>query len=130
MPVIVSTSGRLHSEFVFLLFLEAAHRETDRFFEASGVHLGQSTSVFITVESTIIISVFVPRVAQTHFSVFVCTHARQPNSPTKSLSWTHHRKAWMLVSRTPIHMTVFDVLETAVIVHQVPTRCCQNTFRC
>jgi len=31
MTVITSTSGRLHSEFVRLLFLQA-HRETDRFF--------------------------------------------------------------------------------------------------
>jgi hypothetical protein len=30
-PTVVSTSGRLHSEFVSLLFLQA-HRETDRFF--------------------------------------------------------------------------------------------------
>jgi hypothetical protein len=37
MSVIVSTSGRLHSEFVRLLFLQA-HRETDRFFASSGVH--------------------------------------------------------------------------------------------
>jgi hypothetical protein len=36
MPVITSTSGRLHSEFVRLLFLQD-HRETDRFFAASGV---------------------------------------------------------------------------------------------
>ena len=43
MPIIVSTSGRLHSEFVRLLFLQA-HRETDRFFAASGVQLAQSTS--------------------------------------------------------------------------------------
>ena len=41
MPAIVSTSGRLHSEFVRLLFLQA-HRETDRFFAASGVQLAQS----------------------------------------------------------------------------------------
>jgi hypothetical protein len=34
MPVIGSTSGRLHSEFVRLLFLQD-HRETDRFFAAS-----------------------------------------------------------------------------------------------
>ena len=40
MPAIVSTSGRLHSEFVRLLFLQA-HRETDRFFAASGVQLAQ-----------------------------------------------------------------------------------------
>ena len=43
MPTIASTSGRLHSEFVRLLFLQA-HRETDRFFAASGVQLAQSTS--------------------------------------------------------------------------------------
>ena len=40
MPVIVSTSGRLHSEFIRLLFSQA-HRETDRFFAASGVQLVQ-----------------------------------------------------------------------------------------
>ena len=43
MPTIASTSGRLHSEFVCLLFLQA-HRETDRFFASSGVQLTQSTS--------------------------------------------------------------------------------------
>jgi hypothetical protein len=43
MPAIASTSGRLHSEFIRLLFLQV-HRETDRFFEASGVQLAQSTS--------------------------------------------------------------------------------------
>jgi hypothetical protein len=39
-----STSGRLHSEFVRLLFLQT-HRETDRFFEASGVQLPQTQRV-------------------------------------------------------------------------------------
>jgi hypothetical protein len=43
MPAIAGTSGRLHSEFVRLLFLQA-HRETDRFFTASGFQLAQSTS--------------------------------------------------------------------------------------
>jgi hypothetical protein len=44
MPAIArTTSGRLHSEFVSLLFLQA-HRETDRFFAASGVQLTQPTS--------------------------------------------------------------------------------------
>jgi hypothetical protein len=43
MPAIASTSGRLHSEFVRLVFLQA-HRETDRFFAASGVQLAHSTS--------------------------------------------------------------------------------------
>ena len=41
MTSITSTSGCLHSEFVRLLFLQA-HRETDRFFAASGVQLAQS----------------------------------------------------------------------------------------
>jgi hypothetical protein len=40
-PAIDSTSGRLHSEFVRILFLQA-HRETDRFFVASGVQLPQT----------------------------------------------------------------------------------------
>jgi hypothetical protein len=41
MPAITSTSGRLHSEFVRLLFLQD-HRETDRFFAVSGVQLPQT----------------------------------------------------------------------------------------
>jgi hypothetical protein len=41
MTTIASTSGRLHSEFVRILFLQA-HRETDRFFVTSGVHLAQT----------------------------------------------------------------------------------------
>jgi hypothetical protein len=41
MTSIPSTSGRLHSEFVRLLFSQA-HRETDRFFASSGVQLGQT----------------------------------------------------------------------------------------
>jgi hypothetical protein len=44
MSTVVSTSGSLHSEFVCLLFLQA-HRETDRFFAASGVQLAHTTSV-------------------------------------------------------------------------------------
>jgi hypothetical protein len=42
-PGIISTSGRLHSEFIRLLFLQT-HRETDRLFVVSGVQLAQSTS--------------------------------------------------------------------------------------
>jgi hypothetical protein len=42
-PAITSTSGRLHNEFVRLLFLQV-HRETDRFFAASGVQSAQTTS--------------------------------------------------------------------------------------
>ena len=45
MPTMVSTSGRLHSEFIRILFLQA-HRETDRFFAASGVLSAQSDRGF------------------------------------------------------------------------------------
>jgi hypothetical protein len=41
MPAIAGTTGRLYSEFIRLLFLQA-HRETDRFFTASGVQSAQS----------------------------------------------------------------------------------------
>jgi len=40
MSAIARTSGRLHSEFIRLLFLQV-HRETDRFFAASGVQSAQ-----------------------------------------------------------------------------------------
>ena len=43
MSAVASTSGRLHSEFVCLLFLQV-HRETDLFFASSGVQLEKSTS--------------------------------------------------------------------------------------
>jgi hypothetical protein len=41
--VVTSTSWRLHSEFVRLLFLHV-HRETDRFFPTSGVQLPEHVS--------------------------------------------------------------------------------------
>ncbi len=41
MPAIAGTTGRLHSEFIRLLFLQA-HRETDLFFAVSGVQSAQS----------------------------------------------------------------------------------------
>jgi hypothetical protein len=40
MPAVSATSGRLHCELVRILFLQA-HRETDRFFAASGVEHAQ-----------------------------------------------------------------------------------------
>jgi hypothetical protein len=48
MTDITSMSGRLHSEFVSLLFLKT-HRETDRFFATSGVQLAQSNSGLLGV---------------------------------------------------------------------------------
>jgi hypothetical protein len=51
MPAIASTSGRLHSEFVRLLFLQA-HRETGRFFATSGVQLAQTQRVMFHFHRT------------------------------------------------------------------------------
>ncbi len=54
MFVVTSTSGRSHSEFVNLLFLQA-HRETDRFFAVSdlkirvGLTLSKASSLRITL---------------------------------------------------------------------------------
>ncbi len=45
MSAIDSTTGRLHYEFVHLLFLQA-HRETDRFLPASGVQLDHTNFHF------------------------------------------------------------------------------------
>jgi hypothetical protein len=41
MTAITGTNGRLHSDFIRLLFLQT-HRETDRFFTVSGVQSAQS----------------------------------------------------------------------------------------
>ena len=41
MPAIAGTTGRFHSEFIRLLFLQD-HRETDRFFGALGVQFPES----------------------------------------------------------------------------------------
>ena len=60
-PPIPSTSGRLHSEFVRLLFLQS-HRETDRFLTGSGVHLAQSNSGLFHFHLTTVSAQFKRRV--------------------------------------------------------------------
>ncbi len=61
MSDIPSTSGRLHSEFVLLLFLQT-HRETDRFFTASGVQLPEPTSGLFHFRRAVFSSHLKPRV--------------------------------------------------------------------
>jgi hypothetical protein len=66
MPAITSTSGRLHSEFVRLLFLQT-HRETDRFFAASGVLSPQSDRGFYHYLRGITVNLDgVPIISRTH----------------------------------------------------------------
>jgi len=61
MTAIVSTSGRLHSEFIRLLFLQT-HRETDRLFAASGVQLPQFDRGFFHYRRTVFSSMIKSRV--------------------------------------------------------------------
>ena len=61
MSVIASTSDRLHSEFVRLLFLQT-HRETDRFFAASGVQLAQHDRGFLHFRHVAFFSILKSRV--------------------------------------------------------------------
>ena len=70
---IVSTSGRLHSEFITLLFLQT-HRETDHFFTASGVQLAQtnvaSSTSAVLLCSNVGLEIFSPRL---QFYVLILT---------------------------------------------------------
>ena len=63
-PAISSTSGRLHSEFVRLSFLQA-HRQTDRFFADSGVQLTQSDRGYFHFRRTVFLAQFKFRVGLT-----------------------------------------------------------------
>jgi hypothetical protein len=61
-----STSGRLQSEFVCLLFLQT-QRETDRFFAVSGVYLVHSTNGLFHFHHTLFSSQFKTKVGITLF---------------------------------------------------------------
>jgi hypothetical protein len=63
MPTIDSTSGRIHSEFIRILFLQD-HRETDRFFVVSGVQSAQSNmGAFLNFPRTAFSSMLKSRVS-------------------------------------------------------------------
>ncbi len=68
MPTIGSTSGRLHSKLVRLLFLQD-HRETDRFFAASEVQLEQSTSGLYHHKRAAFSSQFRGKVGNIHYGL-------------------------------------------------------------
>ncbi len=78
MLAIASTSGRLRSEFIRLLFLQA-HRETDRFFAASGVQLAQSTSGLFHFCRAAFSSHLKSKVGSTLAKARVCTVTTQPS---------------------------------------------------
>ena len=101
MPAIASTSGRLQSEFIRLLFLQA-HRETDRFFEASGVQPVQHTSGGIfTFKSTVFLSEFKVKVGSTIVKVEALrVNLNIDGAPITSRSHTHpsHSQASRLLT--------------------------------
>ena len=89
MPTIAGTTGRLRSEFIRLLFLQV-HRETDRIFTDSGVHLVQSTSGFFHLRRAAFSSMLKSRVG----SVLTKAEALRINlnldgTPITSVSHTH-----------------------------------------
>ena len=89
MPVITSTSGRLHSQFIRLLFLQS-HRETDRFFAASGVQSAQSNRGTLHFKS----AAFLGQLKAKSGSILAKAAARRVNlnidgAPITSRSHTH-----------------------------------------
>ncbi len=62
-PAIPSTSGRLHGEFIRLLFLQT-HRETDHFFTSSGVRVKAHSQTSRLLTSSLSLGVPVPRATQ------------------------------------------------------------------
>ena len=89
MTAIASTSGRLHSEFIRLLFLQA-HRETDHFFTVSGVQSAQFDRGFLHFRRTAFSSILKSHVS----NILVKTAALRINhnldgAPIASKSHTH-----------------------------------------
>jgi hypothetical protein len=89
MPVIASTSGRSHSEFIRILFLQT-HRETDLFFATSGVLSTQSDRGFFHYHRAAFSSMLKSRVG----NILAKTSALRINlnidgSPIVSKSHTH-----------------------------------------
>jgi hypothetical protein len=90
MPAIASTSGRLHSEFIRILFLQD-HRETARFFTVAGVQSAESNmGVFFHFRRAAFSSMIKSRVS----SILAKTTALRINlnldgAPITSKSHTH-----------------------------------------
>ena len=78
MSAVASTSGRLHSEFIRLLFLQT-HRETDRFFAASGVQLAQSNRGLFHFRRSVLSSQLLAKVGS--------TLTRRPSSHIEDGEW-------------------------------------------
>ena len=90
MSSIASTSGRLHSEFIRLLFLQD-HRETDRFFAASGVQPAQHTSggIFTFKRGTFLTQIKAKVGSSLGKVADMCVNLNIDDAPITSHSYTH-----------------------------------------
>ena len=89
MPAIASTSGRLHSELIRLLFLQA-HRETDRFFASSGVQPVQSNRGTFHLKRTAFLGQFKGKIGSSLAKAAAqCVNLNIDGAPITSLSHTH-----------------------------------------
>ena len=84
----VSTSGRLHSEFIRILFLQA-HRETDRFLAVSGVLSAQSDRGFFHYRRAAFSSMLKSRVGNILAKAAALRINLNLESPIASKSHTH-----------------------------------------
>jgi hypothetical protein len=78
MPAIAGTNGRLHSDFIRLLFLQT-HRQTDRFFAVSGVQSVQSNlgdTCFHFRHSTVLNQTFANISVLNLVSIFRCSSSK------------------------------------------------------
>jgi hypothetical protein len=73
--LVVITSDRLHGEFVRLLFLQA-HRETDRFFAASGVQLAQTQRGLFHIRRVVFSPSLKVKVGSTLAKAYVVNYSR------------------------------------------------------
>ena len=107
MPAIASTSGRLHSELVRLVFLQA-HRETDRFFAASGVQLAQSNVGLFHFRRAVFSSQLKAKVGSTLAkAAALCVNLNIDGAPITSRTHTHPSHSRLLTSSlslgVPVH---------------------------
>ncbi len=104
MSDVTSTSGRLHSESVRLLFLQT-HRETDRFFAGSGVQFPEPSSGFFHFHHTVYsdqikyrVVLVLPKTADLRIMLHI------DGAPITSKSYTHrHVDSSTLVFRPSSH---------------------------
>ena len=100
MPAITSTSGRLHSEFIRLLFLQA-HRETDRFFSPSGVQPAQSNHGTFHYKRTAFLRQLKSKIGSSLAkAAAMCVNLNIDGAPITSRSHTHpsHSQASRLLT--------------------------------